>query len=69
MITDKAVWDVSSTKIFIDLCIDQIYKKERLGSAFTREGWKHILSGFNEKTEKTYTKKQLKNRLDSLKRE
>ncbi|KAI9092276.1 hypothetical protein K1719_027776 [Acacia pycnantha] len=62
-------WDVGSTKTFIDLCIEQIYKKERLGSSFTKDGWNHIIAGFKEKTCLEYTKKQLKNRLDSLRRE
>ncbi|KAI9127966.1 hypothetical protein K1719_000959 [Acacia pycnantha] len=62
-----AEWDVETTKIFIDLCIEQIYKKERLGTSFTRDGWKYIVSKFNTQTEKEYTKKQLKNKLDSLK--
>ncbi|KAI9084562.1 hypothetical protein K1719_033550 [Acacia pycnantha] len=65
----KATWDVSSTEIFLEQCIEQIYKKERQGLVFTKQGWKNILSGFNEKAEKSYDKKQLKNRLDSLKKE
>ncbi|KAK4263474.1 hypothetical protein QN277_028874 [Acacia crassicarpa] len=69
MTTEAAEWDVGSTKTFIDLCIEQIYKKERLGSSFTRDGWKYIITGFKEKTLLEYTKKQLKNRLDSLRRE
>ncbi|KAK4275376.1 hypothetical protein QN277_018468 [Acacia crassicarpa] len=67
MTTTVAEWDVETTKIFIDLCVDQIYKKQRLGSSFTRDGWKQIVPKFNETTGKGYTKKQLKNRLDSLK--
>ncbi|KAI9125133.1 hypothetical protein K1719_003749 [Acacia pycnantha] len=69
--TDKgrATWDVSSTEIFIQECMEQIYKKQRQGSSFTKEGWKNILFGFNEKAGKSYDNKQLKNRLGSLKKE
>ena len=69
MTTIAAEWDVGSTKTFIDLCLEQIYKKEPLGSSFTKDGWKDIITGFKEKTCLEYTKKQLKNRLDSLRRE
>ena len=65
----KATWDVRSTEIFIHECLDQIYKKERQGSSFTKEGWKNILRGFNEKSGQSYDKKQLKNRLDGLRKE
>ncbi|KAI9116904.1 hypothetical protein K1719_011903 [Acacia pycnantha] len=65
----KATWDVSCTWIFIEEWIEQIYKKQCQGSSFMKQGWKNIFSGFNEKTGKSHDKKQLKNRLDSLKKE
>ena len=65
----KAVWDVESTDIFINACVEQIYQKERHGQSFTKTGWKNIMSIFNEKTGKHYEKKQLKNRLDILRKD
>ncbi|KAK4263215.1 hypothetical protein QN277_028660 [Acacia crassicarpa] len=65
----RATWDVSCTEIFIQECIEQIYKTQRKGSSFTKEGWNNILAGFNEKAGKSYDNKQLKNKFGSLKKE
>ncbi|XP_028752872.1 L10-interacting MYB domain-containing protein-like [Neltuma alba] len=46
--------------------MEQIYQKNRQGTSFSKPGWNNIHSAFNAKTGKSYEKKQLKNRLDSL---
>ena len=33
----KATWDVGLTEIFLQQCIDQIYKRQRQGSSFTND--------------------------------
>ena len=66
---DKAVWDDVSTEVLINAYIDQIYKKERNGLVFTKKGWMTIVTTFNEETGRGYRIKQLKNKLDILKKD
>ncbi|XP_028807151.1 L10-interacting MYB domain-containing protein [Neltuma alba] len=65
----KATWDMTATKIFIELCLEELNKNERKGSTFTKKGWKDIRAGFNEKTRRQYDKTQLKNKWDNLRKE
>ncbi|XP_028801453.1 uncharacterized protein LOC114756673 [Neltuma alba] len=65
----KAHWDMSTTGVFLKICVDQIYSKLRQGSSFTKQGWDNIHKTFNEKIGRGYEKKQLKNRLDNLRKE
>ncbi|XP_028753944.1 L10-interacting MYB domain-containing protein-like [Neltuma alba] len=65
----KAHWDVSTTGVFLKICMDTIYSKHRQGSSFTKQGWDIIHKTFNEKTGRGYEKRQLKNRLDNLRKE
>ncbi|XP_028795961.1 uncharacterized protein LOC114751454 [Neltuma alba] len=65
----KAYWDVSTTGVFLKICMDQVFNKHRQGSSFTKLGWDNIHKTFNEKTGRGYEKKQLKNRLDNLRKE
>ncbi|XP_028773873.1 L10-interacting MYB domain-containing protein-like [Neltuma alba] len=67
--TGKAHWDMSTTGVFLKICVDQIYSKLCQGSSFTKQGWDNIHKTFNEKTGRGYERKQLKNRLDNLRKE
>ena len=66
---DKAAWDRETTEVLIKECLEQIIKKARNNASFKKKGWKEIEAGFNAKTGKKYDNKQLRNRLDTLKRE
>ncbi|XP_054791680.1 uncharacterized protein LOC129297372 [Prosopis cineraria] len=35
----KAVWNSTLTKIFIKECLEQVYKKQRKGTTFNKNGW------------------------------
>ncbi|XP_028778700.1 L10-interacting MYB domain-containing protein-like [Neltuma alba] len=65
----KATWDTSTTEVLLKECMEQIYRKNRQGTSFSKTGWNNIHSAFNAKTGKSYEKKQLKNRLDSLRKD
>ncbi|XP_038717136.1 L10-interacting MYB domain-containing protein-like [Tripterygium wilfordii] len=66
---DKANWDFSQTKVFVDLCVEQVNEGRRPGSHFTKEGWQKIVTGFFEKTGKRYDQPQFKNKWDNLKKD
>ncbi|XP_028798209.1 uncharacterized protein LOC114753676 [Neltuma alba] len=63
---EKASWDSYTTKILIDVCVEQIVHKEWQGTSFTRPGWNKITKNFQERSGKMYDRKQLKNRFDIL---
>ncbi|KEH17807.1 putative Myb/SANT-like domain-containing protein [Medicago truncatula] len=66
----KASWtDLKVNEIFIQTCLDQVIKGERIGTSFTKKGWKNIVCQFHESTGRDYDKNQLKNRYDTLKME
>ncbi|XP_054820819.1 uncharacterized protein LOC129319777 [Prosopis cineraria] len=49
----KAVWNSTLTEIFIKECLEQVYKKQRKGTAFNKNGWQAIIEGFEVKTGKS----------------
>ncbi|XP_039686372.1 L10-interacting MYB domain-containing protein [Medicago truncatula] len=66
----SADWsDLKVNEIFIQTCLDQVVKNERVGTSFTKKGWKNIVCQFHESTGRDYDKIQLKNRYDALKKE
>ncbi|XP_054824809.1 L10-interacting MYB domain-containing protein-like [Prosopis cineraria] len=65
----KAVWNSTLTEIFIKECLEQVYKKQRKGTTFNKNGWQAIIEGFEAKTRKRYERKQLKNKLDNMRKE
>lgn len=62
----KAKWDPISTKILLDICMDEIRKSGKPGIAFRNKKWEEIREEFYKRANKNYTQKQLKNRLDNL---
>ncbi|XP_038691500.1 L10-interacting MYB domain-containing protein-like [Tripterygium wilfordii] len=68
-VPDKANWDSAQTKVFVDLCVEQVNEGRRPGSHFTKEGWQKIAAGFFEKTGKRYDQPQFKNKWDNLKKD
>ncbi|XP_045800427.1 L10-interacting MYB domain-containing protein-like [Trifolium pratense] len=66
----KANWtDPKATESFLKACFDQVTKGERVGTCFTKKGWKGIVSQFNALTGRKYDKIKLKNRYDNLRKE
>ena len=66
----KAQWDDSNTRVFVNLCIDEILVGgDKPGQHLNRKSWENIIIGFKNLTGVEYTKAQLKNRWDRLRQE
>ncbi|KAL3844290.1 hypothetical protein ACJIZ3_001693 [Penstemon smallii] len=65
----KATWDTRNTEVFITLCVGEMTAGNRPGSHFNRIGWENLVKKFAAITNRNYTKVQLKNKWDSLKKE
>ena len=65
----KACWDINSTMLFIDLCLEQVKKGKRKGTSFKKDGWKDIGKGFTELSGKKYEKSQFKNKYNSMRKD
>nr|KYP38937.1 hypothetical protein KK1_039769 [Cajanus cajan]KYP38940.1 hypothetical protein KK1_039772 [Cajanus cajan] len=55
--------------MFVKLCLDQVYKRERNGTNITKKGWKVVECEFNMKSGRKYGKSQFRNKWDNLKKE
>ncbi|XP_062023267.1 L10-interacting MYB domain-containing protein-like [Rosa rugosa] len=67
MAKESAVWNEGLVDLFCDLCMKEVDNDNRPHTHFNPEGWANIISNFSKETGKEYTKKQLKNKWDSLK--
>lgn len=65
-ILGKGKWDPISTKILLDIYMDQIRKSGKSRIAFGNKKWEEMHEKFYKYFNKNYTQKQLKNRLDNL---
>ncbi|CAO2204445.1 unnamed protein product, partial [Urochloa humidicola] len=66
---DKADWSDTNVKHLIDACKGEIEAKNRPLGTFTKTGWKNLIAMIEEKTCLKLTKKQLKNKLNNMKKE
>ncbi|NP_001145022.1 uncharacterized protein LOC100278193 [Zea mays] len=66
---DKADWCDANVRHFIDVCKGEIDAGNRPMGMFTKTGWKNLRTKHEEKTGQKLTKKQLKNKLDNMKKE
>jgi hypothetical protein len=66
---EKAVWDAYHTRVFCDICMDEVNANNRDGGCLSRKGYKNLGEKFAEKTRKTLSKKQFKNKWDALKKD
>ncbi|XP_051207086.1 L10-interacting MYB domain-containing protein isoform X2 [Lolium perenne] len=66
---EKAVWDAYHTRVFCDICMDEVNANNRDGGCLSRKGYKNLGEKFTEKTGKQFTKKQFKNKWDALKKD
>ncbi|KAL3820189.1 hypothetical protein ACJIZ3_006094 [Penstemon smallii] len=65
----KATWDTKCSEIFIRLCVGEVTAGNRPGSHFNKTGWDNLVKKFGAATNRKYSKVQLKNKWDSLKKE
>ena len=66
---DKADWCDANVRHFIDVCKGEIDAGNRPMGMFTKTGWKNLRTKHEEKTGQKLNKKQLKNKLDNMKKE
>ncbi|KAG2578779.1 hypothetical protein PVAP13_6NG112100 [Panicum virgatum] len=66
---DKADWGDGLVSHLFDACKEEIEVGNRPMEIFTTTGWKNVVSKFAQKSGDSRTKKQLKNKLDFVKKE
>lgn len=64
---DKAEWSTTNTRIFCELCVEQIEAGNRPIGIMTTRGYQNIAVKYLQKTGLRHSKMQLKNRWDILK--
>jgi hypothetical protein len=65
----KAVWSRRSTHIFCDICIQAVQMGLRPGTHFSKHGWRYVIGQFEKESGQSFTKKQLKNKWDGIKKD
>ena len=68
MSTERANWDDTIVRIFLELVIEQKNQLHWNQRGLTTLGWANLYPAFTTATELTYQKKQLQNKLNELKR-
>ncbi|XP_074285178.1 L10-interacting MYB domain-containing protein-like [Silene latifolia] len=64
---EKANWDHLTTKIFCEVCAEEVHAGNRPNTHFNRVGWENVVNKFQRRTRRKYDQKQLKNKWESLK--
>ncbi|KAK9715292.1 hypothetical protein RND81_06G155100 [Saponaria officinalis] len=64
---EKAIWDHLTTKIFCEVCAEEVHARNRPNTHFSKIGWDNVVNKFQRRTKRKYDQKQLKNKWESLK--
>ncbi|KAL4638818.1 hypothetical protein ACB092_03G174300 [Castanea dentata] len=62
----RAQWPSTVTTIFCEVCVDEVFKGNRLNTHFSKKGWANIIAAFEKKTGKKYPRAKYKHKWDSL---
>ncbi|KAK8946628.1 hypothetical protein KSP39_PZI006928 [Platanthera zijinensis] len=65
----SANWETSHVLLFCDLCSRQIDLGNRPTTHFNKEGWGNLVKDFKDHTGLEYSRAQMKNKWDQLKRD
>ena len=63
---DSGLWGDGKLKIVCEIFADQVRAKNRSGSHLNKLGYANVIAQFKEKTGKTYTKLQFKNKWEEI---
>ncbi|XP_056698163.1 L10-interacting MYB domain-containing protein-like [Spinacia oleracea] len=63
----KATWTDQSTKIYCEVCAEEVTAGNRPHTHFNKIGWSNVIKKFYERTGKKFDQKQLKNKWEKLK--
>uniref|UniRef100_A0A803MR63 Myb/SANT-like domain-containing protein n=1 Tax=Chenopodium quinoa TaxID=63459 RepID=A0A803MR63_CHEQI len=65
----KATWYDETTKIFCEVCAEEVHAGNRPHTHFSKIGWNNVVIKFQQRSGKMYDQKQLKNKWEKLKTE
>ncbi|XP_022027780.1 uncharacterized protein LOC110928996 [Helianthus annuus] len=65
----RLLWDDFTFKAFVDACVLEYNRGNIPGTSFSKVGWANIINSMYEKTGKTFERKQITNKWDSMKKE
>lgn len=67
--SNTAIWDALANEMFIDICVEEVVDKDRPLQCLNNKGYRSLMTKFKERINRKYSRKQLKNHWDSLKRD
>ena len=65
----KANWDAHAHRVFLDVCIEEVNANNRPVQVLNKHGYINLVRKFNERTKREYNRMQMKNRLETLKKD
>jgi hypothetical protein len=65
--TQKAIWDACTTRVFCEICKEEVHARNRPGHTLSAAGYKNLVEKFKATTLRHYPHDKLKNKWDALK--